>query len=45
MRFRATLPLMVTLALLLAAFSTGSPVFLTGGLLVLLLCLSSVLAV
>lgn len=45
MKFRITLPLMVTLALLLAAFSTGSPVFLTGGLLVLVLGLSSVMAV
>jgi len=40
-----TLPLLVALALLLAAFSTGSPVFLAGAALVLLLCLSSVLAV
>lgn len=45
MRFRMTLPLLVALALLLAAFSTGSPVFLTGATLILLLCLSSVLAV
>ena len=40
-----TTPLLVTLALLLAAFSTGSPVFLTGGALIALLCLSSVLGV
>lgn len=45
MRFRMTLPLVVTAALLLAAFSTGSPVFLTGASLIILLCLSSVIAV
>ncbi len=45
MRFRMTTPLLVTLALLLAAFSTGSPVFLAGAALIALLCLSSVLGV
>ena len=45
LRCRITLPLLVTLALLLAAFSTGSPVFLTGAVLIALLCLSSVLGV
>lgn len=40
-----TLPLLVTLSLLLAAFSTGSPVFLTGALLIGVLCVSAVLAV
>lgn len=45
MRFRMTLPLLVTLSLLLAAFSTGSPVFLTGALLIGVLCVSAVLAV
>ncbi len=45
MKFRMTLPLVVTAALLLAAFSTGSPVFLTGASLIVLLCLSSVIAV
>lgn len=45
MKIRMTLPLLVSLALLTAAFSTGSPVFLTGALLVLLLCGSSVLGV
>lgn len=45
MSLRMTLPLVVTAALLLAAFSTGSPVFLTGAVLMILLCLSSVTAV
>ena len=45
MRFRMTTPLLVTLALLLAAFSTGSPVFLAGAALIALLCLSSLLGV
>lgn len=45
MKFRMTLPLLVTLALLLAAFSTGSPVFLAGATLIAALCLSGVLAV
>ena len=40
-----TLPLLVTFALLTAAFSTGSPVFLTPAVLILLLCASSVLGV
>lgn len=39
------MPLAALLALLLAAFSTGSPVFLCGALLVFLLCLISVTAV
>ncbi len=45
MKLRMTTPLLVTAALLIAAFSTGSPVFLTGAVLILLLCLSSVLGV
>ncbi len=45
MNFRMTMPVLVTIALLVAAFSTGSPVFLTGGLLVMLLALSSYLGV
>ena len=45
MKLRITLPLLVTLALLLAAFSTGSPVFLTGALLLILLCGVSCLGV
>ena len=45
MKLRMTTPLLVTLALLLAAFSTGSPVFLMGGALIALLCLSSVVGV
>ena len=40
-----TLPLLVLFAMLLAAFSTGSPVFLTAGLLIMLLCGSSIYAV
>jgi len=45
MKLRISTPLLVTFALLLAAFSTGSPVFLAGGALIALLCLSSVLGV
>ena len=45
MKLRLTTPLLVTLALLLAAFSTGSPVFLAGAAIILLLCLSSVMGV
>ena len=45
MKFRMNLPLLVTLALLLAAFSTGSPVFLTAAALIAILCLSGVIAV
>ena len=45
MKIRMTLPLLVTFALLTAAFSTGSPVFLTPAVLILLLCASSVLGV
>ncbi len=45
MRLRLTLPALVTVSLLTAAFSTGSPVFLTGALLVILLCASSILGV
>lgn len=45
MKFRMTLPLLVSAALLLAAFSTGSPVFLMGAALILLLALSGVLGV
>lgn len=45
MKLRMTTPLLVTAALLLAAFSTGSPVFLAGAALIALLCISSVLGV
>ena len=45
MKMRLTTPLLVTSALLLAAFSTGSPVFLAGAALIALLCISSVLGV
>ncbi len=45
MHYRMMLPALVALSLLVAAFSTGSPVFLTGGLLVVLLCLSSIIGV
>ena len=45
MKTRMITPLLVTAALLIAAFSTGSPVFLAGAALIALLCLSSVLGV
>lgn len=45
MKLRITTPLLVTVALLLAAFSTGSPVFLAGAALIVMLFLSSVLGV
>ncbi len=45
MKYRLTLPALVALSLMTAAFSTGNPVFLTGGLLVILLCLYSVMGV
>ena len=41
MKIHMMLPGLVTAALLLAAFSTGSPIFLTGGLLTALLCAGS----
>ena len=40
-----TLPILVTLTLLTAAFSTGSPVFLMPALLIALLCLSGIYGV
>ena len=43
MMIRMTLPSLVSAALLAAAFSTGSPVFLMPALLIILLCLSSVI--
>lgn len=45
MKIRMTLPLLVTVALLAAAFSTGSPFFLTAALLILLLCAASFFSV
>lgn len=45
MSIRLTLPLTVAFALLLAAFSTGSPIFLFGGMLMLIIILSSLIAV
>ena len=45
MKTRLTLPLAVAFALLLAAFSTGSPIFLFGGALILLAMLSGLIAV
>ena len=45
MKVRLTLPLAVAFALLLAAFSTGSPIFLFGGALILLAMLSALIAV
>ena len=45
MKTRLTLPLTVAFALLLAAFSTGSPIFLFGGALILLAMLSALIAV
>ena len=45
MKVRLTLPLAVAFALLLAAFSTGSPVFFTAALLIVLAVLSSLLGV
>lgn len=45
MSVRLTLPLTVAFALLLAAFSTGSPIFLFGGALMLIIILSSLIAV
>ena len=41
MKIHMLLPGLVTAALLLAAFSTGSPIFLTAGLLTALLCAGS----
>ncbi len=45
MRLRLTWPLLLTLTLMTAAFSTGSPVFLTAGLLVLTLTAACILGV
>ncbi|MBQ8202272.1 MAG: DUF58 domain-containing protein [Clostridia bacterium] len=45
MKIRMTMPSLVTFSLLAAAFSTGSPVFLTGAMLIILLCASSILGV
>lgn len=45
MKLRLTFPLTLAFAMLLAAFSTGSPVFLLAGVMVLLVCLSGVLGV
>lgn len=45
MKLRLTWPLLLTLTLMTAAFSTGSPVFLTAGLLVFTLTAVSILSV
>ena len=45
MKLRLTFPITLAFAMLLAAFSTGSPVFLLAGVMVLLVCLSGVLGV
>jgi len=45
MTSKCKMPLVVLLALLIAAFSTGSPVFLSAALLIVLLCAASFVAV
>ena len=45
MKTRLALPLTVAFALLLAAFSTGSPLFLFGGVLLVLVIVSGLIAV